>query len=237
MAFVSLDYLKQFMRVTNTTDDDNNQIYLDIAFGAVINYLGIDVAETTYPGAAEEGRGDAGYYSGNGRRRIVLRNWPVTAVSSVHLDPTGRFDENPDGSFGAATLLVYGTDYVVPWDGCLPGTTTKCSRAGFIERVSGYWPGNVAHDWGQLTYQRVPAQGNIKVAYTAGWPATAVPGAIRGAICSLAAWIRRMAPKGAFLNSESLGAYSYSLAQPMVGQWPELGSVRGLLAGFKEQAA
>src|SRR6185436_15490057 len=184
MAFVSLDYLKQFMRAAGTADDDNNQIYLDIAFGAVINYLGIDVAETTYPAAADGGRGDAGYYSGNGRRRIVLRNWPVTAVSAVYLDATGRFDQNPDGAFASATLLVYGTDYVIPWDGCLPGTSTKCSRAGFLERVNGYWPGGYAYVHRMLSGQLVPAQGNIKVAYTAGWPATAVPSPIRGAICS-----------------------------------------------------
>lgn len=236
MAFVSLDYLKQFMRVTNTADDDNNQIYLDIAFGAVIRYLGIDIAETTYPAAAEGGRGDAGYYSGNGRRRIVLKNLPVTAVSSVYLDSSGRFDQNPDGAFAAATLLVYGRDYILPWDGCLPNSSTKCCYAGIVERVGGYWPGGFGHIWGQLTGQLLPAQGNIKVAYTAGYPATSVPAPIRGAICSLAAWIRKMSKNGAFLNSESLGAYSYSLAQPIVGQYPELGSVRGLLAGFKDMA-
>lgn len=236
MAFVSLDYLKQFMRVTGTTDDDNNQIYLDIAFGAVIRYLGIDIVETTYPAAAEGGRGDAGYYSGNWRQRICLRNLPVTAVSAVHVDATGRFDQNPDGSFAAATLLVSGTDYLIPWDGCLPNSSTKCCYTGFLERVGTYWSGNIVHAWGQLTGQLVAAQGNIKVAYTAGYPATSVPTPIRGAICALAAWIRRMSKNGAFLNSESLGAYSYSLAQPLVGQYPELGSVRGLLSGYKDLA-
>lgn len=237
MAFVSLDYLKQFMRVTNTADDDNNQIYLDLAFGSVIEYLGRDIAQTTYPAAAEGGRGDAGYYRGNGRRRLVLRQTPVTAVSAVYFDPSGRWGQNPDGSFATATLLVAGTDYAIPWDGCLPNSSTQCCYTGFLERISGVWSASFGFVPGMLTAQVVPGQGDIKVAYTAGYPATAVPTPIRGAICSLAAWIRKMSKNGAYLNSESLGAYSYSLAQPMAQQWPELGSIRGMLASFKDQAA
>jgi len=237
MAFVSLTYLKQFMRVTGTADDDNNQIYLDIAFGSVIEYLGRDIVQTTYPAAADAGRGDAGYYSGNGRRRLVLRQRPITDIASVYLDPSARWGQNPDGSFATATLLVEGTDYGIPWDGCLPGTSTKCCHTGFIERIGSVWPGGVAFTPGNLTAQRVPAQGNIRIAYTAGYPATAVPTPIRGAICQLAAFIRRNAKSGGNLSSESLGAYSYSLFGPMAQQYPELGSIRGMLSSFREQAA
>jgi hypothetical protein len=237
MAFVSLQYLKQFMRVTNTADDDNNQIYLDMAFGSVIEYLGIDVAQTTYPAAADGGRGDAGYYCGNGRKKLVLRQRPITAVSAVYLDTTGRFDQNPDGAFASSTLLVAGTDYLIPWDGCLPGTSTKCCRAGIIERIGTVWPGTYAWTPGRLTAQTLPAQGNIKIAYTAGWPASSIPTPIRGAICQIAASIRRNAKIGGNINSESQGAYSYSLFGPIANQWPEIGSIRGMLSTFKDIAA
>lgn len=237
MAFVSLTYLKQFMRVTNTADDDNNQVYLDMAFGTVINYLGYDVAQTTYPAAADGGRGDAGYYAGNNRRRLIIRNKPITAVSAVYLDYSGRWGQNPDGSFATATLLVAGTDYAIPYDGCLPGTSTPCCYVGAIDRIGTYWPGRVAYVPGMLTGQWANGQGNIKIAYTAGYPANAVPAPIRGGICSLAAWIRRNAKVGGNISSESLGAYSYSLFGPLANQYPELGSIRGMLSGYKDQVA
>ena len=237
MAFVSLDYLKQFMRVTGTADDDNNQIYLDMAFGSVIEYLGRDIAQTTYPAAADAGRGDAGYYRGNGRRRLVLRQTPVTEVSAVYWDSAGRWGQNPDGSFATATLLVAGTDYAIPWDGCLPNSSTQCCYTGLLERIGGVWPVSLAFVPGMLTGQVVPGQGNIKVTYTAGYPATSVPSPIRGAICQVAAWIRRNAKTGGNISSESLGAYSYSLFGPLAQQWPEIGSIRGMLSSFKDQAA
>lgn len=234
MPFVSLDYLKQFMRVTGTSDDDNNQIYLDMAFGSVIEYLGRDIAQTNYPAAAEGGKGDSGYYSGLGRRKLILRQRPITAVTSIYLDCSGRFGLNPDGSFATASLLVYGTDYTIPWDGCLPGTTTLCCCQGIIERVGSVWPGVARYVPGMLTGQWGDGVGNIKIAYTAGYPAGAIPHPIRGAICELAAFIRRNAKKGGNISSESLGDYSYSLFGPIANQWPELGSIRGMLSGFKE---
>ncbi len=236
MSLVSLDYFKTFLKITATTDDAFNQICLDMASASVVAAIGVDVLQTTYPAAAESGRGDSGYYSGNGSRLLILRNWPVTAVASVYLDPTGRFDENPDGSFAAATLLTYGTDYVIRWDGCLPGTTTKCSKQGIIERVGSCWPGGVAYVRGMLTRQPIPAMGNIKVAYTAGYPSTAIPYPIREAVCMLAAYIRRNNRTGGNIQSESQGGYSYSLSSPMAGQYPELASIRGTLAPFREQA-
>ena len=94
MAFVSLQYLKQFMRVTNTADDDNNQIYLDMAFGSVIEYLGIDVAQTTYPAAAEGGRGDGvaqGQQVRDARReRRVARRHAAQVARLVQLRRSGR---------------------------------------------------------------------------------------------------------------------------------------------------
>lgn len=237
MAFVSLDYLKQFLRATGTADDDNNQIYLDLAFGSVLEYLGRDIVETTYPAAADSGRGDAGYYNGNGRRRLVLRQTPVTAVSAVYYDPSGRWGQNPDGSFATATLLVAGTDYGIPWDGCLPNSSTQCCYTGFLERIGNVWPRSLSYVPGMLNGQVVPGQGNIKVAYTAGYPATSVPTPIRGAICMVAANIRRNAKVGGNISSESLGAYSYSLFGPMANQWPDIGSIRGMLGKFRDQAA
>lgn len=235
MPFVSLAYLKQFMRVTGTADDDNNQIYLDMAFGSVIQALGVDIQQTTYPAAAEGGNGDAGYYSGNGTRRLVLKHWPVTEVVSVYHDPLGFFGDNPDGAFATATLLTLGADYTVQWDGCLPGTSTRCSKSAILERIGTVWPCRLGWTPGRVTGFPVAGLGNLKISYVAGYPANAVPAPIRSAICLLAAFIRRNAQAGGNISSESLGGYSYSLFGPNAGQWPELGSIRGMLAPYREQ--
>ncbi len=236
MSLVSLDYVKQFLKVVTTSDNDNIQIYLDMASGSVVQALGYDVIQTSYPGAAENGRGDSGFYNGNGRRRLYLRNKPITAITNVWFDASGLFDENPDGSFTTASLLVYGTDYILPFDGCLPGTTTPCCYAGCIERTRGAWPLCYSYVPGMLTRQTVVGQGNIKIAYTAGYPQTAIPQPIRSAVCMLTAFIRRSAKYGGgMLSSESLGAYSYSLVGPQAGQYPELGSIRGMIAPYRHQ--
>ena len=235
VSLVSLDYFKQYLRITGSSQDDANQIYLDQASGAIVQAIGVDIVQTTYPAAADHGRGDSGYYVGNNRRTIVLRNWPVTAVSSVYLDPTGYFGDNPDGDFASDTLLTVGVDYLVRWDGCLPGTSTPCSKCAILERIGGIWPGIVGYTPGWLTVMPLSGRGNIKIAYTAGYPLTAIPQPIRAATCMLAAYIRRNVKAGGNIASESQGAYSYSLFGPMAQQYPELGSIRGMLSSYREQ--
>ncbi len=234
MALCSLSYLKLFLGISADTEDERLQIYLDMASAEVKNYLKRDIESTSYPGAADDGFGDSGFYSGNGNRLLPLRQWPVTAVASVYYDPTGYFGDNPAGTFATATLLVYGTDYVVRWDSCLPGTTTQASKCGILERITTVWPSAIEYTPGRLTLQAIPARGNLKIAYTAGY--SSVPYPIRNAVCSLAAVIRRTSDIGALVTSESLGGYSYSLAGAGAsGAAPEFGTIRAMLSQFREQ--
>ncbi len=234
MALVGLDVWKTRLGVTGTTTDGQLQQFLDEASAMVIDYCGTDFSSRNYPGAVEDGNGDSGLYCGDGSRRFVLRQVPVLYGSlSIWLDNSAEWGTNPDGSFVTATLLTEGRDYVAPWDGCLPGTTTKCSRSGIIERINGAWPGMTMFTAGKLVGQYIPARGNIKVAYTAGY--TSVPMAVQSAVMQLATGLKRTAKVGAGIQSESLGGYSYSLAAGGAsGAFPELGTIRASLAKFRE---
>lgn len=233
MALATIDYLKSFLGITSSsTDEDASlQIYLDAACAAFKTEVGRDLESTTYPSASTDGPGDSGFYSGNGSRILVVRQRPLVSISALYLDASGRFGVNPDGSFATATQLVYGTDFVIPFDGCLPGTSTKCSYAGFIERVGTVWPGRVQYSPGTITMRPIPHIGNIKVAYTAGF--TTVPPDIKVAVCQVAAFIRSGADKGGPLQSESLGGYSYSRASAAMGA-PEMGTVRSVVRKYKQ---
>lgn len=230
---VGLDFFKDYIGVSGSSDDVQLQQFLDAAWATFTNEIGRDLDQRTYPAASDYARGDSGYYSGSGSRAIFLKNRPVIADGlTVYLDNSGRFGQNPDGAFASATLLTYGRDYVLRMDGCLPGTTTPCSYSGMIERVGTVWPMRSQYTPGQLLLQPIEGLGNIKVSYIAGFPT--LPMDVRSAVCQLAAYIRRSADKGVPVNSESLGGYSYAVGQQAAsGAVPELGGVRSTLLRYK----
>lgn len=232
MAAIGLDTFKTWLNVTGTAQDARLQMFLDHASARVGELCQRNWLSTTYPAAGEDGIGDSGYYSGNGSRYLVIRQRPITSVVSLFLDNSAQFGTNPDGSFATATQLTEGVDFAVHWDGCLPSTSTKCSNCGIIERIGGVWPSGVAYSPGKLNIQPIPARGNIKISYVAGY--TVVPQTVRDAILQLATLIRRNSDKGGNMSSESLGGYSYSLMGNQSGQLPELGSIRDMLSKYVE---
>lgn len=235
MALVGIDEFKTWLGITSTSEDAQLQMFLDGASAAVTEYTGMDFTTRTYPTASDDGSGDNGIYCGNWHDRIILRQGPVTSVTSVHLDGSANFATNPSGAFATATLLVEGTDYVVEWDGCLPGTSTKCCRSRFLRKIGGVWPGITAFTAGAVIGQAGMARGNIKVVYTAGY--STLPISIKTAILQLATAVRHDSDKGNQVQSESLGGYSYSLLSGAAGKWPELGSTRQLLAKWGPEIA
>lgn len=198
------------------------------ADAAIKRYIGYDIEETTYPGAATNGKGDSGYYSGDGTRFLIARQVPVQSITSIYEDPSGRFGENPDGSFAAATLLVEGTDYVLHTDGCLPGSSTVCSYTGIIERIGGVWPGLWVRTVGEIVPHHRSHRGNIKIAYVGGYDT--VPADIEAAANQLVAWMRTTAERGMAVASENLGAYSYTLASQGLKQ---IGGIEDILNRYR----
>ena len=157
----------------------------------------------------------------------------LTAGIAVWFDPTGYFGVNPDGSFAADTLLVDGEEYALQTDGCLPDGSVKCSYKGVVERLSGVWSGARVRERGTLIAGHGLAQGNIKVAYVAGYPT--VPADLKAAALQLVSWMRHTAAYGgAFLKGEKLGAYEYSL-EMMKASTVQIGSVRSILGRYKRR--
>lgn len=237
-SLVTLDYAEVVLGISSPTAAERArlQTIIDGCSAAIIETIGRDIVQTTYPSAPQYGKGDSGFYCGNGTRYLDLRQRPVIESGlAVYLDATGRFGNNPDGSFAASTLLTYGTDYILHLDGCLPNSSTKCSYVGRLERLNGVWPERYGYIPGRLTPQRIPGVGNIKVAYTAGYTLPTVPNDIKMAVCHLVGYTRRTITQGGPIQSESWEDYSYSLAQVAItGAYPEIGSLNGLLARWRE---
>jgi hypothetical protein len=157
----------------------------------------------------------------------------------VFFDPGGYYGQTP-GGFAAGTQLVPGSQYAAVLDSYGMKSNQGLLRkiggagAGFI----GFYPENV---WaGKLAAYRLPVwprgEGNLKVQYSAGYAIGEVPLDLQYAANLLVAYMARNLPSGSPLQSETLGAYSYTIAQG--GQaWldvPELGSLARTLAAYRE---
>lgn len=146
------------------------------------------------------------YYSGHGRRDLVLNQRNVSAVASVKVDPTGYFGELGT-AFGSTTLLVAGVDYALLKD---DASATEVSACGILVNLRGGWPSMVNTDRGLLAGYPARQRGNIKVAYTAGF--ATVPADLQLAATMLVSELRRIAPFGAPASSFSLDYLSMSFA-------------------------
>lgn len=240
MALDTRANIKTTLGITGTGEDSKLDIMLSAADSAIKLYVGFDIESRTYgtgATATDAGVGDSGYYSGDDHYQLVLRQRPVTSITSVYLDPTGRFGDNPDGAFASSELLVAGTDYVLRWDGTLPGATTRCSRCGILEKLSGVWPGLRRHSIGAINASYSQQNGNIKITYVAGY--TTVPADIKYALALVVAKMRQTASFGGdALTSESYEDYSYKLGSGNSGGAQsaimQLGEVRSILARYRD---
>jgi hypothetical protein len=225
MALTDLATVKAFLGIAADVTDHDAQLgqLISGADQAIKRWCRRDLEQATY----------TEYYSGLGERDLVLRQWPVTSVSDVRLDQAGFFGTRA-GSFPESSALTLGTHYVLVFD---EGST---SNRGLLRRVGGissgfggFWP--IEYYRGSLAARRMPVwpqgDGNIKVTYTAGY--ATVPADLTLAANELVAWLRMTSKRGGMpLQSESLADYSYTLAA-LQGR-PELGSVRQLLAPYRE---
>lgn len=213
MALISLSDAKTTLGISGTAEDSKLTIMIAAASAAVQRYCGRDFESQTYgTGAttAYSSGGDSGYYNGDNSRFLILRQRPVTSITSIYSDPTGYFGDNPDGAYAASTLLVAGTDYALRWDGQLPGASTRCSYCGIVERLNSVWTGTWRHRGGEINPTLGNNSGNIKIVYVAGF--TTVPSDISYAVTLVVAQMRRTAVFGGEgLSGESWENYSYNL--------------------------
>lgn len=134
--------LKTRLGLTGTTYDSVLSSILDGVDAAIQAYLGFDPGEVDI----------VEYLSTRGEIDTPLRRHPVSSVTTVHEDRTGRFGQNPDGAFATATLLVEGTDYT--W-----------TANGLLSRVNARWPLDWERGVNRLADTQAFARGCVKVVY------------------------------------------------------------------------
>lgn len=234
MAISSVDRVRTLLELTSTSKDALLGQILAGCEAAVEGYCKRVFAETIR----------TEFYSGTGAARLILNQYPVTDVDEVRVDLNGNYGETA-GSFGSATILTAGLDYALEW------SETSKSRTGFLRRLGGpgsawgLWPGPVyapggLPSGGTLTLGRggpvwLAVAGSIKVTYTAGFAAPAMPEDLKMAVDQVTCLVYRTGKFGGAYQqvSESLGAYAYSLAAAAIGTMPALGSPRQILARYR----
>ncbi len=221
MALTSLDQIKAFLNVSQA--DESQDLWYDslrvAAEATVKSYCKRDFESQDY----------VEYYDGNGTRFLTLRQTPVTAVTSVHLDSTAYYGTNPVTAFAASTLLTPGVDYALAVDA--GGTVSK---AGIVVRINYTWPELPRNYWfNQLVNDQGPAYGSIKVSYTAGY--SEIPADVQYATCFIVSFMKRTINFGGTFFSEHIGDYSYkSLLRDLKN--PEIGTARQLLSRYRERS-
>lgn len=209
MALATLAQVKLHLGIPDATTTYDTQItqWLNAAISAVINYCG-----TSF-----ESQARTEYYNPDGYK-LILQNRPVISVTSVYEDAGAYWNQSAD-PFPASTLLTAGVDYALQTDAReVPATWGYTSRSGIIVRLGKQWARRfpTTRMGGLSTFNLsvpdMPAIGAVKVTYTSGY--TTVPPAITQAVCwEVDAYRSRAGKGGQQLTAESLGEYSYSLAQ------------------------
>lgn len=113
------------------------------------------------------------YYSGDGSPFLLLRQYPVTAVSLVCVDDAGYFGAAA-GGFDSSLNLVNGIDYA------LMSGATGSGATGMLRRIGTTWHRLPSRAVGVIENLPGLPNGNICVHYTAGF--SIIPSAINMAV-------------------------------------------------------
>jgi len=150
------------------------------------------------------------YYDGHDEKLLMLRRRPVTAVAGVWVDPTGYAGQGSN-AFASTTEWTQGTDFFIR------ETEESEDNGGILEAIARAWP------FGRK---------NIKITYTAGY--ATVPDDLKLALLKTAAIARKKIDIVGDITGESIGSYSYSVAQN-VSTDPLLSEVAAVLSHYAEK--
>jgi hypothetical protein len=201
-VIVSLAELKTLLGIGGTAQDARLNLLIPIAEQVVKDFCRREFELQSY----------TEFYSGNGSKFLVLRQFPVTSVEHVWEDADGMYGQNPDSAFGPETELVAGHDYSLRLDSNPAGF----SGSGTLVRDNGPWPDRYLTRFaGFLTTDRSAEFGSIKVQYTAGY--AAVPQPLKLAVCNLVAIFRDQVNQPGPLVEEQLGRWRKKYSAGVVG--------------------
>jgi hypothetical protein len=223
MALTTRTIVKGFLNISasDTTLDAWIDAILPAAEAVIKTYLGRELESTTY----------TEFYTGDNKNFFVLRQTPVTTLTSLYFDQEGFFGTNPAGAFDSTKLLTEGVDFALDWKN---SGLSKVSDTGIVWRINDVWP-----HWkrdirpGTMSWVYQESRGNLKVTYVAGY--STIPSDLQMAVALLISEEMRNLPKGAPLLSERIGDYSYEIAgERMMGKLPQLGSLRQILSRYRD---
>lgn len=163
------------------------------------------------------------FHSGNGLPFLLLRQFPVTAVTTVCVDDAGYFGTAPS-CFDSSQNLVEGVDYA------LVSGFADLGSSGILRRIGSTWHQPASRTRGVLqTLPGVPC-GNIKVQYTAGFQV--IPPGISLAVNSLVIKLCSQAELGGAIQSMSYedAAVTYLNPADLVHA---IGSIESTLANYR----
>lgn len=196
MSLTDKANVKLLLGISGEDQDDLLDYLIAEADVIISNYLDRRIEQATY----------TEFYSGNGKQSLFLNNYPVTSITSVHLDNGGYFGDGSD-AFAASTLLTEGTDYVLNKD---DASETEVSRSGELFRIGGVWDRPLVRKRGQLCSAPGSGKGNIKVVYVGGYET--VPKDLEHCANRLVVSLYNSKTASGPLSSESIEDYSYTLA-------------------------
>lgn len=175
-----------------------------------------DIESTTY----------TSYLCGNDSKILLLPEYPVTSITSVHLDSDGYWGTGAD-AFASSTALTSGTHFALVKDG-----RNNSAEVGRLYRIDGVWPARWVGKQGLLAAARHPGAGNIKVVYTAGY--VNIPDDIQLCLWQTCARLRSERLLGRPLQSETLvGDYTYSTMMDDALSHMRLGAAATVVATYK----
>ncbi len=209
-----------------TTEDARIQQLLDGAEEAIWQWIGRERVQGYHPFEQVQ---STEYYDGKQRQMLVLRRRPTVSVQAVWVDRSGYYGQNPTAFVDPQTSWNVGTQCA------LMRNDESEANPGILVAFAGVVP-----SWqGQAVISPAwPAgMGNIKVTYTAGY--SSLPLDLVSAICNITAAIRKAAPRGNQLASETLGRYTYTLMRSGgkaggTADVNEIGMAISTLARYKE---
>jgi hypothetical protein len=211
MALTTLADLKTYLGITDTSEDTLLNLLIADGDAAILGYIGRAIEQATL----------TEYYSGDRTQMLVLRQRPVTAVTSVHVDDSG-YAGQAAGAFDSTTEWTAGEDFYIRTE------VENESNTGELVAIKG--PGTFTADGDPKTWGEWPnGTGNVKVIYTAGY--ATVPSDLAAACRILVAWMRASRDNGMPVKSERLGSYSYTLLDDT--GIPELATIRGICNRYR----
>lgn len=131
-------------------------------------------------------------------------------------------------AFAPQTSLTPGVDFSPDIDS--PDGT---SQSGLLYSIGGWWPIIWNYTPGVISLFPGPANGNIKVSYTAGY--RTIPADVQTATNMLVARLRQVSQYGQAIQTETVKDYSVTFVTPELAYGlitPEIG---GLLASYRNQ--